>query len=203
MDKKKLIALIVIIVAIVAAFFVMGNFGLNITNDQRNSSNSLNGSVDGDKILIVYFSQTGNTETIANDIHEKVGGNLVKLETVKPYTSNYDDLSDYALEEKNNNSRPELKTNITNIDDYDVIFLGYPIWWSTCPMPIMSFLDSYDLSDKTIIPFATHGGSGLSGTDELIKNNTNATVLEGFDVTGSSAGNAKNDVNNWLDRIGF
>lgn len=91
--------------------------------------------------LILYFSMSGNTETVANYIHEEIGGDIVKLETVQTYPEDYDELVDYAREEQRDNARPELETAIENIEQYDTIFLGYPNWWGDMPMPIYSFLD--------------------------------------------------------------
>ena len=220
--NKKLIAVIVAVVVIIG---VVGFIFLN--NNQSNSSNTTstnnnnsasanenNESTDdtdtnvetkGDgKVLVLYFSQSGNTETVANFIHDKVGGDIIKLETVKEYPSDYDELVDYAQDEQRDNRRPELKTKIDNIDQYDTIFLGYPNWWGDMPMPIYTFLDDYDLSGKTIAPFITHGGSGLSGTPDNIQDEeANATVTEGLAVSGSSASSSESTVNEWLSKLGY
>ena len=178
----------------------------NATNiaDTENSNENIETTPNAEKVLVLYFSQSGNTEAVANFIHDAVGGDIVKLETETPYPSDYDELVDYAQEEQRENARPALSTNIDNIDEYDTIFLGYPNWWGDMPMPIYTFLDEYDLSGKTIAPFITHGGSGLSGTPENIKEEEpNATVTEGLAVSGSSSRNAQSTVNNWLSQIGF
>lgn len=156
------------------------------------------------KTLVVYFSHTGNTENVANFIHEAVGGDIVKLEPVNAYTDDYNTLLDVAQEEQRSDARPEIATKIDNIDEYSTIFLGYPNWWGDMPMIIYSFLDEYDLSGKTIAPFVTSGGSGLSGTPRTIQNEEpNATVTDGLSVSGSSSGNSQNQVNEWLSEIGF
>ena len=171
----------------------------NIANNDENNNTENTG-----KVLIVYFSQTGNTETVANFIHEAVGGEIVRLETEQTYPSDYDELVDFAQQEQRENARPALTTRIENIDEYDTIFLGYPNWWGDMPMPIYTFLDEYDLSGKTIAPFITHGGSGLSGTPENIKEEEpNATVTDGLAISGSSARNSESDVREWLSEIGF
>lgn len=126
---------------------------------------------------------------------------MIKLEVAKAYPSDYNELVNYAQEEQTNNSRPELKTKISNIDEYDTIFLGYPNWWADMPMPLYTFLDEYDLSGKTIAPFITHGGSGLSGTPNKIKQEEpNATVTEGLAVSGSQAESSKSSVQTWLSK---
>ncbi len=174
-------------------------------NNATNTNTEENQNTQGTgKALVVYFSHTGNTENVANFIHEAVGGDIVKLETEEPYTDNYNDLLDIAQEEKRENARPALSTKIDNIEQYDTIFLGYPIWWGDMPMALYTFLDEYDLSGKTIAPFVTSGGSGLSGTPSNIQDEEpNATVTEGLSVRDTNSGNSQNAVNNWLSEIGF
>ena len=179
----------------------VGQVTNNKTNveQNQNSQENKNGNV-----LVVYFSHTGNTENVANFIHEAVGGDIIKLETEEQYTDNYNDLLDIAQEEQNDNARPALSTQIDNIDNYDTIFLGYPIWWGDMPMALYTFLDEYDLSGKTITPFTTSGGSGLSGTPSNIEDEEpNATVTEGLSVRDSSSKNSQSAVNEWLSKIGF
>ena len=219
--NKKIIALVIVIILLVIlggiAFWLTNNNQENTNNETEN--NILNAQTDDNnttntendnkntqigKVLVLYFSQSGNTEAVANFIHDAVGGDIVKLETETPYPSDYDELVDYAQEEQRENARPVLSTHIDNIDEYDTIFLGYPNWWGDMPMPIYTFLDEYDLSGKTIAPFITHGGSGLSETPENIKKEEpNATVTEGLAVSGSSSRNSQSTVNNWLAEIGF
>ena len=219
--NKKIIALVIVIILLVIlggiAFWVTNNNQENTNNEtenntlntQTNDNNTTNTENDNEntetgKVLVLYFSQSGNTEAVANFIHNAVGGDIVKLETETPYPSDYDELVDYAQEEQRENARPALSTKIDNIDEYDTIFLGYPNWWGDMPMPIYTFLDEYDLSGKTIAPFITHGGSGLSGTTENIKEEEpNATVTEGLAVNGSNSRNSQSTVNNWLAEIGF
>lgn len=228
--NKKVVVLIVLILVIVIAGIIIGinlagrnentNIAKNKTNNERQTNteevtqtmnnetnteiaqnNEGNGS---GKILVVYFSHTGNTETVANFIHEAVGGDIVKLETEEEYTDNYNDLLDIAQEEKNENARPALKTEISSIDEYDTIFLGYPIWWGDMPMALYTFLDEYDLSGKTIVPFTTSGGSGLSGTpSDIGDEEPNATVTEGLSIIDDNVENSQDDVNEWLSEIGF
>ena len=128
-------------------------------NNATNTNTEENQNTQGTgKALVVYFSHTGNTENVANFIHEAVGGDIVKLETEEPYTDNYNDLLDIAQEEKRENARPALSTKIDNIEQYDTIFLGYPIWWGDMPMALYTFLDEYDLSGKTIAPICNKWG---------------------------------------------
>lgn len=159
---------------------------------------------EGSKTLIVYFSMSENTQTVANFIHEAIGGDIIRLETEQTYPSDYNELLDVAQEEQSNNARPALKTKIDNINEYDTIFLGYPNWWGDMPMPIYTFLDNYDLSGKTIAPFVTSGGSGFSGTIKTIKEaEPNANVTEGLSINGSSAESSQSSVNEWVSNFGF
>ena len=206
--KKKAFVLIAFILIIVLAagfyFFNKNNSNENNVNNTTQTQNSENTNNGNQNILVLYFSMTGNTQSVAEIIQDQVGGDIVRLETVQEYPSDYDELLDYAQNEQSENARPELKTSIENINDYDVIFLGYPIWWGDMPMPVYSFLDEYDLSGKTIAPFVTHGGSGLSSTPEKIKQEEpNATVTNGFEVNGDNAASSGSDVTNWLNEIGF
>ena len=231
MNTKKVIVLIAIILVIAVIAIVVGinlsrnNEETNTVQNEANSGNELeNGEVaetqnnseentqvaqdnqeeEVGKALVLYFSHTGNTENVANFIHEAVGGDIIKLETEEPYTDNYDELLDIAQEEKNENARPALSTKIDNIDEYDTIFLGYPIWWGDMPMAIYTFLDEYDLSGKTIAPFVTSGGSGLSGTPQEIQDEEpDANVTEGLSVKDTNSADSQNEVNEWLSEIGF
>lgn len=178
----------------------------NITNnEEENEENNTNiAKKDMGKVLVVYYSWSGNTKTVANFIHNEVGGDIIELEPKKAYTENMNELSGIALKEKNENSRPELKTKIDNIDDYDTIFLGYPNWWSDMPMLMYTFLDEYDLSGKTIAPFVTHGESGLSGTPSKIqKEEPNSKVTEGLAIQHDNIENSEPAVKEWISKIGF
>lgn len=126
-------------------------------------------TVSGASRVVVDGEVLGNTQYIAQLIHQETGGDLFRIETVQEYPGSHDALLDYAYNELTENARPELASQIENPDSYDVIFLGYPNWNSDLPMPLYSFLEEYDFSGKTIIPFTTHGGSGLSRTVQTIK----------------------------------
>lgn len=176
----------------------------NASNEEENNQENSNPTTNNEKVLVLYFSMSGNTETVANFIHDEVGGDLIKLETVQTYPEDYNELIDYAQEEQREDARPELSTVIENMEQYDTIFLGYPNWWGDMPMPIYTFLDTYDLSGKTIAPFITHGGSGLSGTPANIeREEPNATVTEGLSIYGSNARNSRDDVIEWLNGLGY
>ena len=173
-------------------------------NNNENENNNANTNTESEgKTLIVYFTQSGNTEKVAKIIEQEIDADLIKLETVKTYKSDYNDLLDEAQEEKSSNARPELKTKL-NIDNYDTIIIGMPIWWGDMPMPIYTFLDNYDLSGKKVAAFVTHGGSGLCNVPNKIKSEEpNAIITEGLAISGSSAGNSQSKVKDWLSNIGI
>lgn len=210
MNKKVIILIIALIIVAVTgiSIYTLSKDDDNTTTANQQSDNTSvennESDLEAGNVLIVYFSQTGNTETVANIIHDNVGGDIVKLETTEAYPSDYDELVDYAQQEKQEDARPELSTVIENIEQYDTIFLGYPNWWGDMPMAIYTFLDTYDLSGKTIAPFITHGGSGLSGTPENIQEEElNATVTEGLAIDGDEASDSSEDVVEWLNSLGF
>lgn len=210
MNKKVIILIIALIIVAVTgiSIYTLSKDDDNTTPANQQSDNTSvennESDLEAGNVLIVYFSQTGNTETVANIIHDNVGGDIVKLETTEAYPSDYDELVDYAQQEQQEDARPELSTVIENIEQYDTIFLGYPNWWGDMPMAIYTFLDTYDLSGKTIAPFITHGGSGLSGTPENIQEEElNATVTEGLAIDGDEASDSSEDVVEWLNSLGF
>ena len=210
MNKKVIILIIALIIVAVTgiSIYTLSKDDDNTTTANQQSDNTSvennESDLEAGNVLIVYFSQTGNTETVANIIHDNVGGDIVKLETTEAYPSDYDELVDYAQQEQQEDARPELSTVIENIEQYDTIFLGYPNWWGDMPMAIYTFLDTYDLSGKTIAPFITHGGSGLSGTPENIQEEELiATVTEGLAIDGDEASDSSEDVVEWLNSLGF
>lgn len=210
--KKRIMMLVLGIAVIMVAIFGIFTYLNNNQNESQDTNETVSNESKTDDInienmgntLILYFSMSGNTETVANYIHEEIGGDIVKLETVQTYPEDYDELVDYAREEQRDNARPELETTIENIEQYDTIFLGYPNWWGDMPMPIYSFLDQYDLSNKTIAPFITHGGSGLSGTPANIANEEpDAVVTEGLAINGDDVDDCQDEVNEWLNELNF
>ncbi|MFZ5639941.1 MAG: flavodoxin [Bacillota bacterium] len=157
-----------------------------------------------ENILVAYFSHSGNTQVIANQIYESVGGDIFEIVTVDPYPTNYNAVVNLAKQEQKNDYRPELATKVENMDSYDVIFVGYPNWWATMPMAVFTFLEEYDFSGKTIIPFCTHEGSGLGRSVRDIKKLCpRSNVLDGLAIRGSSVNKAQNDVSAWLHKLGI
>ena len=210
--NKKVIAIVIVVAVLIivgVGCFLFLNRGrsVGIDNNMQNENNKQgSGNIDlkEKKVLVVYFSETGNTQKLAKLISDEVGGDFRRIETVKPYPTGQE-LFDYTKNERDNDERPELKDLEVNMDDYDVIFVGYPIWWYTLPMPIYTFFDKYDFDDKIIVPFNTHEGSGDGGTYSTIKNwEKNAKVLDGLAIRG---GDMESDqttrIRNWLKGLDF
>ena len=214
---KKLLALIFTMIMVFTLAGCSGNRGINTQTEKKTESNDVNSQKgaketdnqnDGNNdknnkdttnkhILIAYFSYSGNTKVIANKIHEDVGGDIFEIKTVDPYPTDYNAVVDQAKKERDENYRPKLATKVDNIDSYDVIFVGYPDWWVTMPMPVFSFLEQYNLSGKTIVPFCTHEGSGLGrSVDDIKKTCPQSTILDGLAISDK-------DISNWLNKIGI
>ena len=154
------------------------------------------------KILVAYFSHTGNTREIADQVHKSVGGDIFEIQSVKPYPHDYNAVVQQARQELDSGYKPALKTKCENIESYDLVFIGYPIWWGTVPAPVKTFLSEYDFSGKTIAPFCTHEGSGLGrSTADISKLCPKSTVLDGVAIRGSIVKTAQNKVSEWLGKI--
>ena len=157
---------------------------------------------EGSRALVVYFSWSGNTENVANSIAAQTGADMFRIVPAEPYVDDYNTLLEIASEEKQNGARPEIADSIEDLGQYDVIYAGFPNWWGDMPMILYSFFDSYDLSGKTIAPFCTSGGSGLSDTVNSIKAlEPEAEVLEGLHIRDSASSNPDSAVGEWLERL--
>ena len=196
-------------------------------DDKQSDESAVTAQADADtptdsadkNILVAYFSRAdenynvgtidkGNTQIVAEFIADEVCGDSFHIETVTPYPADYDDCCDVAKQELADKARPELNGTVDNMEQYDIIFLGYPIWWGDMPMAVYTFMDSYDFSDKVVIPFNTHEGSGESGTYSAIGSYLpNAQVLDGMAIQGKTAQEFSSDtqqaVRDWLDDLGF
>ncbi|MBQ6131047.1 MAG: NAD(P)H-dependent oxidoreductase [Selenomonadaceae bacterium] len=171
------------------------------------------------KILVVYFSRTGeeynvgniskgNTAIVADYIAQKTGADTFEIKAAKPYPDEYEACTELAKKELESNTRPAIEKNIDDLAQYDTIFLGYPIWWGAVPRVLLTFLEANNFSGKTIIPFCTHGGSGLAGTErEIADACPNAKVLDGLAIVGKTAQNdlpaVQKDVDDWLKGLGY
>ena len=168
------------------------------------------------KILIAYYSRAGqnyvkgtienlekgNTQVIAEMIQEHLGGDLLQIESIDQYPADYNEVTKVALDQLRLRARPELISLPEDINKYDVIFLGYPNWWGTMPMPVFTFLETYHFCCKKIFPFCTHEGSGLSNSVRDIKKTCpKANVEEGYAIYGHECSGAENKVARWLDSL--
>ncbi|MDF2855257.1 MAG: hypothetical protein K0Q87_1108 [Neobacillus sp.] len=154
------------------------------------------------KVLVAYYSRSGNTREIARQIQKNVGGDIFEIQTVDPYPRDYDAVTKQAKQEIESGYKPALKTKIDNIKSYDVIFVGSPNWWSTIAPPVATFLSEYDLSGKTIVPFITHAGSGKGqSVTDIAKLCPQSTVLDGFAVWGRDVKSSQNEVSKWLREL--
>lgn len=158
----------------------------------------------GRKVLVVYFSHTGNTRTIAGYIHDTVKSDLVEIKTVDTYTDDYDTLLAQIREEVATSYCPPITTKIEDIASYDVIFVGYPIWVETAAPPIRTFLTNHDFAGKTIVPFCTSGTSSAEASYQLVRNLCpKSTVLEGIQIRRGTYDTAYERVAEWLQKIGI
>ncbi len=168
--------------------------------------------------LIAYYSRAGNnyvggkivnlpvgnTEVAAKMIGELTGGDIFRIDTIKAYPADYQEATDVAMQELRRSARPELTGHVDNMIDYRVIYLGYPNWWGTMPMAVFTFLEEYNLSGKTIVPFCTHEGSGLGrSVADIAKLCPNSTILDSLAVLGVDAKTAQNRISEWLRKLGL
>ena len=171
------------------------------SNNQNDSSTPTEA---GPKSLVVYFSWSGNTENVARSVQTQADADIFELVPATPYSDDYNTVLEVAQEEQREDARPAISGSIENISDYDVIYVGFPNWWGDMPMILYTFFDTYDLSGKTVAPFCTSGGSGLSGTvNEMKSLEPNATVTEGLHIGSGSSSNPDNAVGEWLSEIGL
>lgn len=162
-------------------------------------------AVAGASIVVRDGEILGNVEYMAQTIQQAVGGDLLRIETVEEYPLEHEALVDFAAEEQEAGARPELATQIENLEQYDTIFLGYPNWWGDMPQALYTFLELYDLSGKTIIPFCPHGGSGFSRTQSTIAElQPNATVREdGLTLSRNDVADSAEQVTAWAQGLGL
>lgn len=156
------------------------------------------------KVLIAYFSWGGNTKGIAEEIQSQTGADLFEITMVNPYSSDYNTVLDEAQRDQNAQARPKLATHVKNMDEYDIVMIGYPNWWASIPMPVASFLEEYDFSDKTILPFCSHGGGrfGQSLT-AIAKLTPDAAIGEALSIHYAGGSKLSDDVSEWLSSNGI
>lgn len=189
------------LLAFVVALLVLG-CGTSCASDEPNNSgeNQTSSYFNGKKTLVAYFSWSGTTQRMAQQIQGITGADLFRIEPETPYPSEYTPCTEVALEEKNNNARPKIKDRIDNWDEYDVIFIGCPVWWWTTPMIIHTFAESYDFKGKTVVPFCTYASTYRDETlAEIVNITPDARHLTGEGLTSGRIN--ESTIRTWLDRI--
>lgn len=199
---KKLITVLMLVIIAILAAACGGQTPSSAaqTAPAKTAATAAAEGLQGKKTLIAYFSYSGTTERAAQDAQKLVGGDLFKIATVNPYPSAYRECTEVAKAEMQNDARPALQGQLPNTQDYDVIFIGYPIWWHQAPMAVFSFIEQSNLNGKTVVLFCTSGGSDISETlpklhDALGKQN--AKVIDGITV------NRPEGIDEWLVRLGY
>jgi flavodoxin len=228
--KRGAVLIALVLILIISGCSAKGQQGSVVppADSQTNKADS-NTKKNDSSILIAYFSRVGNTDfpdnvdavtsasinlqnreyvgntgLLAKWIQEEVGGELFLIQTAETYPADYDETVERGRKENDEGARPALASHVENMKDYDVIFLGFPNWWYDMPMAVYSFLEEYDLSGKTVIPFCTSGGSQFSSALETIrKKQPNIELLEGLAVRDSKAPEAQASVVDWLKKLGF
>lgn len=223
MGKKVLIVILVIIVLALIGGVIYMNVNQNFTtpnntnneteskvqntneavlaqNDTEKNEGVADTTSGNSNILVAYYSYSGNTESFANLISELTGGDLFEIQRQTEYT----DLYTEAESEINNNERPALASMPENVNNYDTIFIGYPIWWDRAPAMINTFLSNIDLSGKTVIPFCTSSSDGIEGSMQDINSSAQgANILEGLRISGGNAESSRATIQEWLAGLGF
>ena len=190
--KKLVLIILPLVIVIAGAAFVFA---------QNQQKESVNMDLGNKKILVAYFSWSGNTKFIAEKIHSQVGGDIFRIEPVTPYPEDYNETAyGIAKEQKDKNIHPPIKN--TDVSSYDLIFVGTPAWWYTMAPPVMTFLEQSNFEGKTIIPFITHGGGGSYTIDkDMAKLAHGATVLSPFVVYGKGNSETDKELTQWLNKL--
>ena len=207
---KKIFAFMMILCLLCGTAMAEASPRILIAYVSRAGENYNVGITDPDSASAAYagYIEKGNTQIVAEIIADLTGGDLYHITTVEPYPDDYASMLTRAQEELDADARPELAGEPPNLDDYDVIMIGYPIWHAATPRPVLTFLERYDLSGKKLVPFNTHEGSGQSGTvSEIEAHAPNAEMLEGIAIQGKVAqeddSRTRDLVAEWLGRIGM
>lgn len=160
------------------------------------------------KVLVAYFSWSGNTKEAAKYIAGKLGADEFEIIREKPYPEEYEPCTEEAKTEKEKNERPTIKGRVTGMEDYDVVFVGVPVWWYTAPMPVFTFLEQYDFKGKTVIPFCTCYTAEYETLKDIVKATPQSDHRDGLTIVTKEMGGKGMDkkfaqINKWLGEIGF
>lgn len=157
--------------------------------------------VERKKVLIAYFSWSGNTKIIARQLHQLVGGDIFEIQRSEDYPAIYNTVLNIAKKEIRCGDKPELKDKLASIEKYSTVFIGFPNWWNTFPAPVLTFLSEYDFSGKTIIPFCTHGGSGIGeSVANIVKQCPKADVHNALSIYGNDVNKCNAVVEKWVNK---
>lgn len=227
--KKAIISIAVLALLCAAVAYRLsdnkeGSTGENAITEVEQQAKTIANAANA-KSLVVYFSVPetdgvdassgasrvstgnkimGNTQYVATIIKEATASDIFEIRTIESYPGTHQALIDAAKTEIDSNARPKLATHISNFNDYNVVFVGFPNWWYDMPMPLYSFFDEYDFKGKTIVPFCTHGGSRFSDAISSIRQlEKEATVLDGYAIARDNVPDSKDGILKWLDRIGM
>ncbi len=213
---RKILLLMLSLLSILTLTACGGNSGKPSTGGNTQSSSSGSGQTNrpaepqssdgGKKVLVAYFSATGTTKALAEYAADAVNGELYEIVPQEPYTSadlDYGDKNSRSTKEMNDkSSRPAINGSVSDMPQYDIVFIGYPIWWGEAPRIINTFVESYDFSGKTIVPFCTSGGSGMGSSAKNLHSlaSDSATWLDGARL---SSGASRDDMVSWINGLGL
>ena len=199
---KKIIFALLAAVMVISLAACGGNNAKTETTSAPTATASVNGNSEtAGNVLVAYFSATGNTRTIAEYIADSAKADIYEITPEEPYTdADLDYNSDCRAnrEQNDDSARPAISGTVENIEQYDTIFLGYPIWWGNAPKIIFTFLESYDFSGKTIIPFCTSGSSPIGSTEDMQNVTQGANWLDGQRFSGGASGE---EVALWVEKF--
>ncbi len=154
------------------------------------------------KVLVAYFSHSGNTEKIAWQIQKLSGGDIFEIQSAVAYPQSYDRVLAVARQEKQSGTTPELKKRVANMEQYEVVFIGYPNWWNTYPAAVQTFFNEHDFNGKTIVPFCTHGGGGMGQSIAHINGQLPAAnILNGFAISGYAVDENNGELKKWFTQL--
>ena len=183
----------------------MSDADTQITDLSVEEGNDLPDDTTGSKVLMAYFSCTGNTKGLAEKIASAMGADLYEIVPEKPYTNadlNYNDSSSRSTKEQNDAScRPAISGSVENMDSYDTVIIGYPIWWGQAPKILYTFMESYDFTGKTVVPFCTSASSDVGSSAANLK--SSAESANWLDGTRLSSGASESDIEGWLSGLGL
>ena len=204
---KKLLATMAAMLLTVAGLSACTAKAKQVTNDNDNEKQEVM-DLKGKKVLVAYFSWSGNTKYAAQYIAKKVGADEFEIITEKAYPTEYQPCTEVAKAEKEANARPAIKGKVENMEQYDVVFIGAPVWWYTGPMAIYTFMEQYDLKGKTVIPFCTAYSGPSQTLKDIVKSTPDSDHRDGICIVTKELGGQGMEsktakIDKWLGEIGF